>query len=79
MRGAECYHWRALDAIQPRDDGDVAGITDDLFRRDLAAAALAAVVTAVLLIVFYYCDRRFFWKDDFQLQYLPASREVVRA
>jgi hypothetical protein len=44
-------------------------------RETLAAALLASAV----LLVFYEIDPGFFCKDDFQLQYLPGSREVTRA
>lgn len=40
---------------------------------------MSAAVVAATVILFYQFDRSFFWKDDFQLQYLPCSRDVVRA
>ena len=56
-----------------------AGAIQPIDRRDLFGAAASAAVVVVAAIVFYHFDHAFFWKDDFQLQYLPASREVVRA
>jgi hypothetical protein len=44
-------------------------------RETLAAALLVAAIA----LVFYAIDPGFFCKDDFQLQYLPGSREVTRA
>ena len=44
-------------------------------RRTVAAALLVAAV----LVAFFAIDPGFFCKDDFQLQYLPGSREVMRA
>jgi hypothetical protein len=44
-------------------------------RRTVAAAVL---VTAIL-VAFFAIDPGFFCKDDFQLQYLPGSRDVMRA
>jgi hypothetical protein len=40
------------------------------------AAALLAVIIALAM---FAVDPGFFWKDDFQIQYLPGSREVARA
>ncbi len=48
-------------------------------RRDLTDAALSALLAVLIASVFIHFNRAFFWKDDFQLQYLPASREVARA
>lgn len=48
-------------------------------RRDLADAALCASFVLVLTTILFLVNRPFFWKDDFQLQYLPASHEVIRA
>ena len=65
--------------MQPigRDDWTNAG--DRITRRDLRDALLSVAVVVATLIAFYRIDPTFFWKDDFQLQYLPSSREIVRA
>jgi hypothetical protein len=44
-------------------------------RRTLAAALLVATVAWILYVI----DPSFFVRDDFQMQYLPGSREVARA
>jgi hypothetical protein len=44
-------------------------------RRTLAAALLVVIVALIL----YAIHPAFFVRDDFQLQYLPGSREVARA
>ncbi|HVG22998.1 MAG TPA: hypothetical protein VND45_02490 [Thermoanaerobaculia bacterium] len=44
-------------------------------RRTIAAAMLAVALALIL----YAIQPAFFVKDDFQLQYLPGSREVARA
>ena len=37
------------------------------------------VLVVAVVMTFHAIDPSFFWKDDFQLQYLPGSREVARA
>jgi len=37
------------------------------------------VLVLATIMAFHAIDPSFFWKDDFQLQYLPGSREVARA
>ncbi|HYC90144.1 MAG TPA: YfhO family protein [Thermoanaerobaculia bacterium] len=39
----------------------------------------AALLVAILGLILYAIDPAFFVRDDFQLQYLPGSREVARA
>src|SRR5437762_3990247 len=56
-----------------------AGAVRPIERRDLLGAIVSAAVVAATLVVFYRHNPSFFWKDDFQLQYLPISREIVRA
>jgi hypothetical protein len=48
-------------------------------RRAFAGPVAAALLAVALALVMFAVDPGFFWKDDFQIQYLPGSREVARA
>ena len=46
---------------------------------DWRGALIASAIVAAIASLFALIAPAFFWKDDFQLQYLPASRDVIRA
>ena len=62
----------------PSHASDPAGI-EPIERADWLRAVGAALLVAALSVAMYLIHPAFFWKDDFQLQYLPGSREVARA
>jgi hypothetical protein len=62
----------------PSHVSDPAGI-EPIERVDWLRAAGAGVVVTALAVAMYLVHPGFFWKDDFQLQYLPGSSEVARA
>jgi hypothetical protein len=63
---------------QPSHASDPAGI-EPIERADWLRAVGAALLVAAVGVVMFLIHPAFFWKDDFQLQYLPGSREVARA
>lgn len=47
--------------------------------RSWAGPVAAALLAVAIALAMFAVDPGFFWKDDFQIQYLPGSREVARA
>lgn len=48
-------------------------------RRDALGSLLSASLVVAVAVILYQIRPEFFFKDDFQLQFLPGSREVARA
>jgi hypothetical protein len=63
---------------QPSHASDPAGI-EPIERADWLRAVGAALLVIAVGVAMFLIHPAFFWKDDFQLQYLPGSREVARA
>jgi hypothetical protein len=49
------------------------------FLRETGICAGAAIVAMLFAVIFAVRDRSYFWRDDFQANYLPRFQEVARA